>query len=70
MDVQTSCASLLQTFRTGPNLWVSLDCNGLRLELPFRPRGQIAQLVEHRTENPGVAGSIPALATQKPRILP
>src|SRR5947209_1315270 len=23
--------------------------------------GQIAQLVEHRTENPGVAGSIPAL---------
>lgn len=26
-------------------------------------RGQIAQLVEHRTENAGVAGSIPALAT-------
>ena len=26
--------------------------------------GQVAQLVEHRTENPGVAGSIPALATQ------
>ena len=25
--------------------------------------GQIAQLVEHRTENPGVAGSIPALST-------
>ena len=25
--------------------------------------GQVAQLVEHRTENPGVAGSIPALAT-------
>ena len=25
--------------------------------------GQIAQLVEHRTENPGVAGSIPALPT-------
>ena len=24
-------------------------------------RGQVAQLVEHRTENPGVAGSIPAL---------
>ncbi len=25
--------------------------------------GQIAQSVEHRTENPGVAGSIPALST-------
>jgi hypothetical protein len=25
--------------------------------------GQVAQLVEHRTENPGVAGSIPALST-------
>jgi hypothetical protein len=24
--------------------------------------GQVAQLVEHRTENPGVAGSIPALS--------
>ena len=27
------------------------------------PEGQVAQLVEHRTENAGVAGSIPALAT-------
>ena len=26
--------------------------------------GQVAQLVEHRTENPGVAGSIPALSTR------
>ncbi len=26
--------------------------------------GQVAQLVEHRTENPGVAGSIPALSTK------
>ena len=25
--------------------------------------GQIAQLVEHRTENPGVDGSIPSLPT-------
>ena len=25
--------------------------------------GQVAQLVEHRTENPRVAGSIPALST-------
>jgi hypothetical protein len=28
--------------------------------------GQVAQLVEHRTENPGVAGSIPALSTVRP----
>ena len=28
-----------------------------------KPSGQVAQLVEHWTENPGVAGSIPALST-------
>src|SRR5205085_415225 len=32
---------------------------------PKFPAGQVAQLVEHRTENAGVAGSIPALATSK-----
>lgn len=31
--------------------------------LPVRRAGWVAQLVEHRTENPGVAGSIPAPAT-------
>ena len=33
--------------------------------LPTDPRGQaqVAQLVEQRTENPRVAGSIPALGT-------
>ena len=30
--------------------------------LPLPPRGEVAQLVEHTTENRGVAGSIPALA--------
>lgn len=30
--------------------------------------GQVAQLVEHRTENPGVAGSIPALTNDLPKI--
>src|SRR3954447_21592185 len=29
----------------------------------IRARGEVAQLVEHTTENRGVAGSIPALAT-------
>ncbi len=29
--------------------------------------GQVAQLVEHWTENPGVAGSIPALSTRRKR---
>jgi hypothetical protein len=28
-----------------------------------RQAGAVAQLVEHRTENPGVAGSIPARTT-------
>ena len=31
--------------------------------------GQIAQLVEHRTENPGVAGSIPALPIDSRRLV-
>ena len=30
----------------------------------FRPRGQVAQLVEQRTENPRVGGSIPSLAIE------
>ena len=33
--------------------------------LPGRQLAQIAQLVEQRTENPRVAGSIPALGTKK-----
>ena len=33
--------------------------------LAMGARGQVAQLVEHRTENPGVAGSIPALSTSR-----
>jgi hypothetical protein len=34
-----------------------------------RGRGQVAQLVEHVTENHGVAGSIPALATNDIHII-
>ncbi len=38
------------------------------LNLPrFYSIGAIAQLVEHRTENPGVPGSIPGGTTAKPR---
>jgi hypothetical protein len=32
--------------------------------------GQVAQLVEQRTENPCVGGSIPPLATQLQRSVP
>ena len=35
----------------------------LSISCPPVGPGQVAQLVEHRTENPGVAGSIPALPT-------
>src|SRR3954470_12258082 len=39
------------------------NCNVLRTQyLPILP-GQVAQLVEQRTENPRVGGSIPSLAT-------
>jgi hypothetical protein len=34
-----------------------------------RPNGQVAQLVEQRTENPRVGGSIPSLATKCRNIL-
>ncbi len=33
---------------------------------PSREKGQVAQLVEHLTENQGVAGSSPALPTTDP----
>ena len=33
--------------------------------MPIFIIGAVAQLVEHRTENPGVAGSIPACTTKK-----
>ncbi len=46
----------------GKNLLLFLlqDIETVRIFMVF---GQIAQLVEQRTENPCVAGSIPALAT-------
>src|SRR4051812_25852489 len=37
--------------------------------LPSCARGEVAQLVEHTTENRGVAGSIPALATSRLRSI-
>ncbi len=37
--------------------------SGGREVAKFNGYGQVAQLVEQRTENPRVAGSIPALAT-------
>ena len=41
----------------------------LFLHLPSLKKGAIAQLVEQRTENPCVAGSIPAGTTFKASIL-
>ena len=38
--------------------------------LYFPPHGQVAQLVEQRTENPRVGGSIPSLATKHHNDLP
>ena len=35
----------------------------------FQQQGQIAQLVEQRTENPCVGGSIPPLATTYPVLI-
>src|SRR5689334_3347020 len=35
----------------------------------MEPRGEVAQLVEHTTENRGVAGSIPALAISECRVV-
>ena len=40
-----------------------------RSGFPTHRSGQVAQLVEQRTENPCVAGSIPALATKIPALV-
>jgi hypothetical protein len=37
--------------------------NPLVLSFPALPKAQVAQLVEQRTENPRVGGSIPSLGT-------
>ena len=42
--------------------------SGRRHALAFGPAGEIAQLVEHTTENRGVPGSIPGLAISKAKI--
>ena len=42
--------------------YLLFSCNVFEIQIQDIP-GQIAQSVEHGTENPGVAGSIPALPT-------
>jgi hypothetical protein len=41
---------------------VAAGINSRYRQLALRAAGEVAQLVEHTTENRGVAGSIPALA--------
>ena len=43
--------------------YLLFSCNVFEIQIQDIP-GQIAQSVEHGTENPGVAGSIPALPTK------
>jgi len=50
----TSCVTVLNPYLCGP------QSGFLR-----RGNGNIAQLVEHSTENAGVVGSIPTVATKK-----
>ena len=57
--VPTKCGPVVQLVRT-----LACHARGRRFEpVPGRHFAQIAQLVEQRTENPRVAGSIPALGT-------
>ena len=49
-----------------PDRLTKRGCRRYRLKRSWL--GQIAQLVEHRTENPGVAGSIPALPIRLNRL--
>ena len=50
--------------REGPKLYPTSVLLGSNWVLSYisRPNGQVAQLVEQRTENPRVGGSIPSLA--------
>src|SRR5579875_2915871 len=45
--------------------WASITPRALRVRLGTGPHAQVAQLVEHVTENHGVGGSIPPLGTIK-----
>jgi hypothetical protein len=52
--------------RQYPEPWMADATQGSRIapyRLDFPPPGQVAQLVEQRTENPRVGGSTPSLAT-------
>ncbi len=53
--------------RANSRLWAHLSrhARGFREPLRSRAQGEIAQLVEHTTENRGVLGSIPSLATHE-----
>ena len=52
----------IRAARRGVNAESAWYTRVVRHSTKFTP-GQVAQLVEHRTENAGVAGSTPALAT-------
>lgn len=63
----------------GPSEPILLDTPGVfqyrtarssRLKPPGKPNGQVAQLVEHGTENPGVGSSILPLPTTFSLIFP
>src|SRR2546430_6054779 len=50
----------------------NLHCDGVlfsRAAVVYLPYAQVAQLVEQRTENPRVGGSIPSLGTTKSSVL-
>jgi hypothetical protein len=46
-------------------LWIFIDDHRPRLFNTPLADGQVAQLVEQRTENPRVGGSIPSLPSQR-----
>jgi hypothetical protein len=58
MIADTCCRHMLDSVRTPPYKPVALPRSRIR-----RSAAQVAQLVEHVTENHGVGGSIPPLGT-------
>jgi hypothetical protein len=51
---------LRTTNHDSPAPWLLADWTGM---IRVLPRAEVAQLVEHSTENAGVTGSIPVLGT-------
>ncbi len=63
LDTVLSPDFTLKNYETEKKFWVNKE-KSVFSRSPKRENGQVAQLVEQRTENPRVGGSTPSLTTK------